>query len=135
MDFIPIAVFENYIDAHIAMGQLEESGIECWLKDENTVTMDPILTQAVGGIKLMVAANDVPDAMTLLSAYRNSREKISCPSCGSDNVEVVTTPRKMSNWLGAFVGMFLGSYALGVDKVYHCFDCGAETEMQVEPVE
>ncbi len=33
----------------------EEEGINCWLKDENTVTIDPILTNAIGGIKLMVA--------------------------------------------------------------------------------
>ena len=29
-------------------------GIRCWLKDENTVTIDPILTNAIGGIKVMV---------------------------------------------------------------------------------
>ena len=36
------------------MGRLKEEGIECWLKDENTVTIDPIIANAVGGIKLMV---------------------------------------------------------------------------------
>src|SRR5687768_15131484 len=103
MEFYPIAVYDNYIDAHIAMGQLEESGIRCWLKDENTVTMDPILTQAIGGIKLMVAEEDVADGRELLTGYKDLRPKLTCPSCGSQNVETVTTPRKLSNWLGAFV--------------------------------
>ncbi|HEV7781971.1 MAG TPA: hypothetical protein VGO58_11940 [Chitinophagaceae bacterium] len=46
--------YSNYIEAHIAKGTLEEEGISSWLKDENTLTIDPILTNAVGGIKLMV---------------------------------------------------------------------------------
>ena len=53
MNFIIAQVYSNYIDANIIMGRLEEEGINCWLKDENTVTIDPILTNAVGGIKLM----------------------------------------------------------------------------------
>ena len=54
MKFIPIWSYDNYVPAHIAMGRLKEEGIDCWLKDENTVTIDPILSNAVGGIKLMV---------------------------------------------------------------------------------
>ena len=55
MEFILLNSYGNYVEAHIAKGVLEEEGIVCWLKDENTVTIDPILTNAVGGIKLMVA--------------------------------------------------------------------------------
>jgi hypothetical protein len=45
---------------------MEEEGISCWLKDENTVTLNPIWTQAVGGIKLMVAATQVERAREIL---------------------------------------------------------------------
>ena len=54
MKYVPVWSYDNYVPAHIAMGRLKEEGIECWLKDENTVTIDPILANAVGGIKLMV---------------------------------------------------------------------------------
>ena len=43
-EYILLNAYNNYVDAHIARGVLEEEGINCWLKDENTLTIDPILT-------------------------------------------------------------------------------------------
>ena len=59
MDFILLQSFSNYIDAHILFGRLSEAGINCWLKDENLVTINPLWANAAGGIKLMVAENQV----------------------------------------------------------------------------
>ncbi len=56
--FVPVYYFQNYIDAHIIMGRLQEDGIDCWLKDENTATIAPFFTNAVGGSKLMVKKSD-----------------------------------------------------------------------------
>jgi len=39
MDFIILETFDNYIDANLMMGRLEEAGLNCWLKDEQTVTL------------------------------------------------------------------------------------------------
>jgi hypothetical protein len=128
MDFAPLYNFTNYIDAHIVMGQLQNSGIKCWLKDEHTVTIDPLLTNAVGGIKLMVAAEDIEDAKKIISDWQTEKkESYACVKCGSHNIEYVSTPRKISNWLSAIATFFLGNYALAADKVYHCFDCGHES--------
>ena len=55
------------------------------------------------------------------------KRKVACVQCGSHNIEYVSTPRKISNWLSAIAIFFLGSYALTTDKVYHCFDCGYES--------
>ena len=127
MEFILLNSYGNYVEAHIAKGVLEEEGIVCWLKDENTVTIDPILTNAVGGIKLMVAKTDAERAWELLSALRKEQQqKISCPKCGSHQVDLVSTPRKVSNWASAVIGFFITSYAMPVEKVLHCFDCGNE---------
>jgi hypothetical protein len=62
MKFILFRTFMNYMEAHMLKGRLEEAGIRCWLKDENTVTIDPLLSIAVGGIKLMVAEPDLERA-------------------------------------------------------------------------
>ncbi len=129
MKFIIAQVYTNYIDANIIMGRLEEEGINCWLKDENTVTIDPILTNAVGGIKLMVPDSQAERAFELLKQFRSEQKSIlKCSRCGSSNVELVTTPRKASNWIGALIGFLFMSVALSGDKVYHCFDCGFEFE-------
>jgi len=129
MNFIIAQVYNNYIDANIIMGRLQEEGINCWLKDENTVTIDPILTNAVGGIKLMVAESQAERAFELLREFRREQHAVlKCTRCGSADVEFVTTPRKASNWFGVIFGFLFTNYALSADKVYHCFDCGFEFE-------
>ncbi|MBL7730851.1 MAG: DUF2007 domain-containing protein [Chitinophagaceae bacterium] len=127
MEYVLINTYENYIEAHIARGNLEEQGINCWLKDENTVTIDPILTNAIGGIKLMVAKPHFERAADILNRIRREQQaSVACPKCGSHNVELVSTPRKAMNWLMALSTFFLSDRALAVDKVNHCFDCGTE---------
>lgn len=127
MEFIAIRSFDNYVSAHIAMGRLLEDNVNAWLKDENTVTIDPILTNAVGGIKLMVAALQAERAIAILREIENIHKAATpCPDCGSLNFELVSTPRKLSNWASALIGFFITSYAIPVEKVNHCFDCNHE---------
>ena len=129
MNFVLLQSYDNYVSAHIAMGRLEEDGINCWLKDENTVTIDPILSNAIGGIKLMVEKTQAERAATILKDIElQYKETISCPKCGSHNIELVSTPRKTSNWISAILGFLSVNYAMPVDKVNHCFNCGNEFE-------
>ena len=131
--FLPIRSFTNYIDAHILLGKLESEGITCFLKDENTATVMPIWTQALGGIRLMVAEDQMEKARKLVEEFQQERkEKLTCPHCGSHNIEYVTTPRKPGNWLGVLLGFFFISYPVTVEKVYHCFTCGHEFDPPVE---
>ena len=70
MDFVLLQNFDNYIDAHIVKGRLEDQGIHCWLKDENlsALIVDPVLTNAVsGGIKLMVPKDELQRAIEILN--------------------------------------------------------------------
>ena len=55
MNFIQVRSYDNYIYANIVLSMLQDSGINCHLKDEYTITIDPLLSPALGGIKLMVA--------------------------------------------------------------------------------
>ena len=67
MNFILLRSFDNYIPAHIAMGRLKEEYINCYLQDEYSVTIDPFLSNAIGGIKLMVAETQVERALEILN--------------------------------------------------------------------
>lgn len=127
MEFVVLRSYPNYIEAHIDRGVLEEQGIPCWLKDENTVTIDPILTQAVGGIKLMVGRADAQKAYDILDDLRKEqKQSLACPVCGSHDIEKVSSPRKAMTWLSSITTFFLGDYAIATDKVNHCFACGHE---------
>ena len=65
-NFIEIRSYDNYIYAHIVLAKLQDAGINCHLKDEYTITIDPLLSPALGGIKLMVAESQVGRALELL---------------------------------------------------------------------
>lgn len=71
MEFIAVRSYDNYIPAHIMMGRLEEEGIRCWLQNENSVTIDPFLSNAIGGIKLMVPEIQADRALQLLASFES----------------------------------------------------------------
>ena len=54
MDLITVRTFQNYFSAQILLTKLRSAGVECYLKDEFTVTMAPFLSNGLGGIKLVV---------------------------------------------------------------------------------
>jgi hypothetical protein len=133
MNFIPLQSYNNYIDAHIVMGQLEEQGIVCWLKDEYTITIDPILTNALGGIKIMVAETQAQRALDILQKNNTHiKELNSCPKCQSTDVEFISSNRNTRNWFTALAGFILGDFAIAGKKVFHCFACGWEWENPAE---
>jgi hypothetical protein len=66
MEFVQLRAYDNYIYAHIRMGMLQAEGINCHLKDELTVTVDPFLSPALGGMKLMVESSQAQRAEQLL---------------------------------------------------------------------
>lgn len=134
MNFIPLYNFSNYIDAHIILGKLQAEDIDCRLQDEHTVSINPLWTNAVGGIKLLVAEEDLDKAARLLREMEAERKNnFQCPKCGSNNIEFVSTPRNVSNWISALLSFSVGSYAIATVKVYHCFSCGYEANDMSAP--
>ena len=66
MNFIEVRSYDNYIDAHLMLGRLRDEFINCHLLNENSVTLDPFLSNAIGGIKLMVAESQVDRALEII---------------------------------------------------------------------
>ncbi|MEO6313746.1 MAG: DUF2007 domain-containing protein [Chitinophagaceae bacterium] len=121
-----IRTFDSYIDAGITKGRLDEEGITCYLKDAYTVTIDPFLSNAIGGIKLMVLPDDFEEAATILAGYdKNYKESIACPKCGSHEVEYISKAG-VKNWLSLMLSWFLLRYPLASEQVYHCYNCSFE---------
>jgi len=126
MDYVLLRSFDNYINASITLARLDEEGITCYLKDEYTVTIDPILSNAVGGIKLMVHPGDYEEACQLLAGFdKDYRNALTCPKCGSNEVEYISKPG-VKTWATAILSWFFSSYALAAEQVYHCYACEFE---------
>jgi hypothetical protein len=119
--FVQVRAFDDYVSAHIALGRLEEEGIRAWLKDEYTISIDPGLTYAAGGIKLMVRKEQAERAAGILRRIENSGvEKNPCPKCGSLDVEKLVPRRSLLTW---FFSLFA---AVPPPTIHHCFACGHE---------
>lgn len=128
MELITIRTFQNYFSAHILLTRLRSCGIDCYLKDEFTVTVDPILSNAVGGIKLVVNKQNEEEAVEILrqldEEYMNSAV---CPRCGNHTIELV--PKKTtSNMATAILSWLFGSYAVSAENVYQCSRCKYESD-------
>jgi hypothetical protein len=74
MQYIPLQSYNDYIEANIIKSRLEQEGIVCWLKDENTATTIPFLSSSIGGIKLMVAEPQMDRALELLSIFKQQAQ-------------------------------------------------------------
>ncbi len=127
MHLITIRTFQNYFSAHILLTKLRSSGVECYLKDEFTVTVDPFLSNAVGGIKLAVKTEIVQEALELLRQFDEDYMKTAtCPKCGSHSIELVPK-NSPSNMATAILSWFFGSYAVSAENVYQCAKCKYES--------
>lgn len=74
--FVKVFQFRDLGEALVIKGLLESSGINCLLGDENTVRMDWFWSNAIGGVKLWVPAEDEDAARSLLQC---APEKIDAP--------------------------------------------------------
>ncbi len=119
--------FQNYFSAHILLTRLRSSGLECYLKDEFTVTVDPFLSNAIGGIKLVVKKDDEKLAWAMLQQFDEEYMKSAvCPKCGSNTIELVPK-NTTSNMATAILSWLFSNYAISAENVYQCTSCKYES--------
>ena len=128
MNLVTVKTFDNYFTANITLTRLHAAGVECYLKDEYTVTIDPILSNAIGGIKLVVKKSYEAMVKKLLDTYEAEYVKAAtCPNCGSNSFVYITKPGA-TNYLTAIFTWIFSGYAVAPDYVYQCGKCGYESE-------
>lgn len=59
--------FRDLPEALLAKGMLESAGIPCFLADDNMVRMDWFISNLLGGVKLMVEAENFSEASRVLN--------------------------------------------------------------------
>jgi predicted RNA-binding Zn-ribbon protein involved in translation (DUF1610 family) len=128
MDFVTIRTFQNNFSAHLVLTKLRSAGITCFLKDEFTVTVDPILSNAIGGIKLVIKKEEQEEAIELLRVIDEDYIRSAvCPRCGKHTIELV--PKNTTkNLASVLLSWILGSYAVSPKNVYQCSSCKYESE-------
>lgn len=124
MEFKLLAAYDNYVLANMALGLLQENNIECHLKDEYVVTIDPLLNPAVGGIKLMVAINEFEKAATIVKeAENNYLKEYTCNFCHTNNLIVEEKVDAPTTFWGVLKNKILYGQSNLYSKKYRCQNC------------
>jgi len=124
MNFKIIATYDNYMLANMTMGMLTENNIKCQMKDENIVTVDPLLNPAVGGIKLLVEEGDFEQAVALMKEAENEYLKdIACPICKSHLLIVEEKTNNPSDFWSKLKNQVLFGQSSTYSKGYRCTNC------------
>lgn len=114
--------FDSPIEANIVKGMLEANDIFCFLQDEHSIGMNPLYSNALGGIKLMVRIEDQEQAQKILE-NNAADSKVICPACGAHDVHYVTDKKNKTNWLSIFASLLLIILPLYLKKKYECNQC------------
>ena len=94
-----LAVFEYSTEAHVTKSKLDSEGFKTMLMDEKTIDSDPLISNAIGGVKLLVHKNDYEKAAVIYNEIRtyqkdeNGRD-ILCTNCKSNRVLIAPIQRK-----------------------------------------
>ena len=89
--FKTIARFQYSTEAQIIKGRLEAEGIQVFLSDNLTIDTDPLVSNAIGGVKLKVLSTDALEAQHILESINkysidNEGNSISCPNCKGHHI-------------------------------------------------
>ncbi|PKA97988.1 putative signal transducing protein [Flavobacteriaceae bacterium MAR_2009_75] len=123
--FYTLASFEYPADVQIVKSKLESEGISVFLRDENTLNSDPIISNAIGGVKLQVYTEDKDQAMAIYDEIRayavdDYGKAIVCPNCKAKKSEVYYTRQGLLNKLFPFFEK----------RKYKCLNCGMITNQE-----
>ena len=91
---VVVARFTTPIEAAIARGALEREGIEAELRDDALVGVAWHLSNAVGGVKLVVRPRDAAQAIQLLADLREQPPAVDTEAGGPDNAPTFPEPRQ-----------------------------------------
>lgn len=142
-NWIEIISFTYPHEAHQAKTVLEASEIEAIIKDEFTVQVNNLLSNAVGGVKILVQKENVEEAISILEqgGYLQKKDakeknqkletfpienKTCCPYCNSENI----SKKNMPGYIFALSILFLRFPLPFLRKAYYCYDCMKEWKVK-----
>ncbi len=113
--FTTIAVFQYAAEAQVIKQKLISEGISVFLADEHTINTDPLVSNAIGGVKLQVPTNKVLLARKVVKEISPELivTKICCLYCEASNIRLKITLKNIFLKLIPVSGIF----------TYMCLEC------------
>ena len=124
-EFYTIGAFEYVADVQVIKAKLESEGIPVFLRDENTLNTDPLISSAIGGVKLQVYTADKDRAIEIYDEIRayavdKTGKPIICPNCKASKSEVYYSRK----------GLLYKLFPFLEPKKYLCLNCKMITRPQ-----
>lgn len=126
--FKQIATYQYSSEAYLIKGKLESEGIKVFLQNENTINTDPLLSNALGGVKIFVYAKDVENALQILSTISNfsiddNGNNMICPKCGKQKIDYLTSVTDFKSLISFIFGLLLNIFPFYTKYKYRCENC------------
>ena len=118
-----LTTLPSSIDANMLKNKLEFDGIDCFLVNENFTDWCPAYYNILrGGVQVVVKKDDLEIAQKIVHLDKG---KVSCPSCGTFNIQLKHEKLKRKIPL-LIIGIILGRLLGNLLTDYICQDCNAE---------
>ena len=129
--FTKIGQFQYSSEAYIYKGKLESEGIQVFVRDGNTVDTDPLVSNAIGGVKLFVFREDFEQAKEILLdislfSVDNDGELLKCPNCGAEKIQLFTTIKDLKSFFSFLLTLFAFVLPFYTRYKYKCEVCNYE---------
>jgi len=126
--FVTIAVFTYSAEAGIIKGRLDAEGIETFLFDNLTIDTDPLVSNAIGGVKLKVRKENEAEARKILATINeysldDSGEEINCPNCGASEIHYFSNVTDIKSLFAFLFGFLFGTLPFYTKYKYSCEVC------------
>ncbi|MCX7546450.1 DUF2007 domain-containing protein [Xanthomarina sp. F1114] len=133
--FKTIAKFQYSSEAQIIKGRLEADGIEVFLSDNLTIDTDPLISNAIGGVKLKVLSSQSEEAIEILNSINkysldDEGNSIFCPSCKSEKIELFSTIKDAKSLIWFVFGVMFSSLPFYTRHKYRCETCHTEFDLK-----
>lgn len=129
--FVKIATFQYTSEALIFKGKLESEGVEVFLRDNLTIDTDPLVSNAIGGVKLFVKQEDQAIAVEILQSVSkysldDQGSAMQCPKCGSEKVDLFTSITDLKSFFSFLFSLLLMVLPIYAKRKYKCEICKFE---------
>lgn len=133
--FKTLTRFQYSSEAQIVKGRLEADGIQVFLMDDVTIDTDPLVSNAIGGVKLKVYSHQYHEAKAILNSISqysldDEGHAISCPNCHSEHVSMFSTIKDFKSLVAFLSGVILGTLPFYAKYHYRCEDCKTEFNLR-----
>lgn len=121
---VTIATFSKPEEAQMLRLRLEAGGVPAYVQDENMVQTNWLVSNAIGGVRVQIAEDDVEEARAILQdpgCESEPAEMPACPKCRSMNTAPDTLPRRLS-----FLSLLVAGFPFLFSKTrWRCAKCNA----------